>query len=143
MTFSGTLVSSGTATTNPAPNTLTTANPYPTTYVDRMTVSSNWTSQGKKALFPLKLKDGQGDTPISVLFVPSAGAAATYTVNLWRYCRLAGTWVQPKDNASFNLTGSQYTYIDRPGDEPIFLQISSVSSGTVAVYFDDSVARAQ
>jgi hypothetical protein len=142
MSFSGTLVSSGTASTNPAPNTLTTSNPYPTTYVDTTTMATAWTTQAKKALIPLALSDGQGQLPIPVLFVPSAGSGAVYTVNLWLYSRLAGTWVQPKDNPSFTLTGAAYTYIDRPGDEPLFLQLSSISSGTVTVYYDKAIARA-
>lgn len=142
MTFSGTLVTLGTATTNPAPNTLSTVNPFPTTFVDFQTVSAAWTTQAKPAMFPLDLRNQDGPIPLPVLFVPSAGAGTVYTVNVWVYSKLAATWVQPKDNPSFTITGAAFTYIDRPGVEPLFLQLSGISSGTVAIYFDQALARA-
>lgn len=143
MAFSGILVSAGTATTNPAPSTLSPVSPYPTPYINRSTVDAAWTAQAKPALFPLNSLNGNGQVKIPVAFVASAGAAVTYTVNIWVYCKLSATWIQPKDNASFAVTGSVFTYIDTPGEQAIFLQLSSISSGTVAIYFDNGLARAQ
>lgn len=141
MSFSGLLVSAGTSTTNPDPNTLTTHTPYPTPYVNRKTVSAAWTSQGSKALFPRNAIGGQGQVAIPVQFVTSS-AGATYTATMYIYNKLADKWVQPKDNGSFGLTGNVSTFIENPGDDPIFIQLSSISAGTVAIYFDNGLADA-
>ena len=145
MSVTGILVAAGTSTTNPEPSTLTTSNPFPSPYVDRTTVSPEWAAQGKKALFPANTLKSVNE-PIESLplhFVPSAGSSASYTVTMWVWNRTASAWVQPKDNASFTLTGNQATSIEEPGGDPIFLQLSNISSGTVAIYFDERLARAQ
>jgi hypothetical protein len=145
MAFSGILVAAGTSTTNPDPNTLGTPNPYPTPYVNVRTVSAAWAAQtitNSGALFPVGALNGQGQVPIPLMFVPSA-VGATYTVTLKKYGKLAATWVQPKDYASFNMTGSDFTEIVDPGENPWFIQLSNISSGTVAIYFDNGLARAQ
>lgn len=149
MSLSALLVAGATATTNPNPNTLGTVNPYPAPYVNQYTVSSTWAAQSltnSPALFPVFFTDGRGLIPrpqdITLEFIPSV-ANATYTVTLWRYNRTAGVWVQPKDNPSFTLTGNVFTSIANPGDDPWFIQLSSISSGNVAVYYDNYLARAQ
>lgn len=142
MALSGILVSAGDATSNPDPSTLGTSSPYPTPYVDRKTVSAAWTSQAKKALFPRNAIAGQGQVDIPLQFVPSS-ATATYTVTMWVYNKLASAWVKPKDNATFTLTGAVQTYIEHPDENPIFLQLSAISSGTVSIYFDNGIAEAK
>jgi hypothetical protein len=144
MTISGTLIAAGTATTNPAPNGLGT--PAPATFAHGVyTPSAAWLTQSatySPALFPNDIRDGSGTKHIELEFVPSV-AGATYTATIWQWNRLASTWVQPKDNASFSLTGSASTYLEDPGLDPWFIQLSSISSGTVAIYFDNGLARAQ
>lgn len=141
MSLIGILVASGNATTNPNPNTLTTVSPFPTPFTGPQTVSSVWTAQGKRALFPTALLESVLSAPVPVAFIPSV-SSATYTVSLWRFNRVAGVWVPPKDNASLTFTGSRYTEISDPGEDPLFLQLSAISSGTVAIYYDNGFGRA-
>jgi hypothetical protein len=141
MTISDTLVATGTATTNPAPNGLSPV--IPATFSGgRYTPTSAWTDQAKPALFPLDLRDGGGDKPIQLCFIPSDGAAVTYTLTAWQWNRIASTWVVPKDNSTFSLTGADTLYLERPGADPWFIQLSVISSGTINVTFDGSLARA-
>lgn len=141
MTISGTLVAAGTATTNPAPNSLGT--PSPATFANgQYTVAAGWTSQASKALFPNDIRDGSGSKHIELEFVPSV-AGANYTVTVWQWNRLASTWVQPANNASKTYTGAQSDFLEDPGQDPWFIQLSNISSGTVAIYFDNGLARAQ
>jgi hypothetical protein len=123
---------------NPDPNTLATKNPYPSPFINPMSVSSAWTTQAKKALFPL----GIDDSAIKLHFVPSGGASIVYTVVVWVYNKLSNSWTQPAVFASNTYTGEKLDYLENPGNDPIFLQISSISSGTLSVYFDSSLALA-
>jgi len=142
MAFSGILAAAATATTNPNPNALSVVSPYPTPYVNRFTVSAAWAAQAGLAMFPTNALNGSGQVPIPLQFIPSV-AGATYTVTLWSFNKLANAWIQPKDNASFTMTGSDFTEISDPGVDPLWLQISNVSSGTVAIYFDNGFARGE
>jgi hypothetical protein len=139
--LTGTLGTALDATSNPDPNTLTTKNPYKTVMDNPQTFSTAWISQAKKALFPLGVLDGSGEKPIKLHFVPSS-AGATYTVTMYVFDTLSGTWGIPFDNGSLNLTGDQLTYIARPGNDPIFLKLSAISAGTLSIYFDGSTAKA-
>jgi len=141
MTISGTLVVLGTDVTNPDPNILGTISPG-TFSGGKYTPSAAWIAQAKPALFPLGIRDGGGDRPIQIHFVPSAGGAATYTVTAYQWNRLSGTWIKPDDYATFDLTGSESKFLENAGDDPWFLQLSSISSGTVAIYHDAALARA-
>jgi hypothetical protein len=140
MSLIGILVASGNATTNPNPNTLTTVSPFPTPFTAPQAVSPAWIAQGKKALFPTAMLESVLSAPIPVSFIPSV-STATYTVTLWRFNRVAGVWIQPRDNASQTITGACYTEISDPGKDPLFLQLSAISSGTVAIYYDNGFGR--
>jgi hypothetical protein len=142
MTISTALIAAGTAVTNPAPNTLGVVIPGNFGGGFGYKPSQPWTDQGAKALFPYGIKGIDGETPIEVSFVPS-DPNATYTVTMWKWNRIAQTWVEPKDSASFDLTGAVSTYIENPGQDPIFLELSSISNGTVAIHFDSRYARAE
>lgn len=143
MSITGVLVSAGTATTNPSPNSLVTVNPFPSPFVNRSTVSTAWTTQAQPALFPANAQKSVNEAApnVKLSFVTSVTNAA-YTVTMWIYNRTANVWIQPKDNASFTLTGNQALPISDPGEDPIFLQLSSISSGTVSIYYDPTYVRA-
>lgn len=127
------------ATSNPDPNSLGTKAPYLSPSVST-TPSAAWTAQGKKALFPLGIKDGGGLVPLKMHFVPSGGAAVTFSVTVWMYDSVSGTWAKPKNNATVSYTGENIDYIDNPGYDAIFLQLSSISAGTLSIYFDGTTA---
>lgn len=95
-----------------------------------------------KALFPIDARGGEGELPIKVCFNPSGGAAITYTVTVWQYISLLKAWVKPYDNPSFNFTGPVTHKIANPGENPIYLQLSSISSGTISAYIDGTVCEA-
>lgn len=129
------------ATSNPDPNTLTTKNPYPATYVNRRTVSAAWTTQAKKGLFPTELVNGVGAISIPVQFVPSL-AGATFTATVWQYSKLSNTWFKHQSNPAVNYTGETGNLIANLYDTPLFIQLSSISSGTISIYFDNGLAEA-
>jgi hypothetical protein len=132
------------ATSNPDPNGLTTKAPYSLADSRKnmpFTQSAAWTTQAKKALFPIGVRSGEGDKRIYLQFVPSGGAAVTYTVTMWQYNPVSNTWAKPKNTPSISYTGEQRDYIDNPGDDAIFLQLSSISAGTISIYFDPDNAR--
>lgn len=128
-------------TTHPDPNTLATKNPYPTTFVSPLTVSSAWTSQGKKALFPLGVADGRGEKPIKLHFVGTT-AGATVNVTMWCYNRLSNTWGKVALNGTLLVTDGDIRYMECPGNDPVYLQLGTPSAGTFSVYFDASCALA-
>jgi hypothetical protein len=130
------------ASTNPDPNTLATKSPYPTPFIAPMVVGTAWSAQGRVALFPIGLENKAGPMPIKLHFLPSAGNATTYTITVWMYNRQSNTWAKPFNTATVSYTGEAIDYIDQPGNDPIFLQISNVSSGTLSVFYDASVATA-
>lgn len=133
-------MAAGTATTNPAPNGLGT--PSPGTFAGGVyTPSAAWLAQAKPAIFPIDTRDGGGKEPIAIAFVTSV-ANATFTAKMWQWDRTDSVWLPPKDNASFAGIVSCSTFIVDPGKDPIFFQLSSISSGTVAISFDDSLGRA-
>ncbi len=138
--LSATLGTGLNTTNRPDPNTLGTKNPYPATFINPLKVSSAWATQGKKALFPLGILDGRGQMPVKLHFIPSDGAAVTYTITMWMYNRLSNTWAKPANNASLSYTGETIDYIIDPGNDPIYLQVSSLSSGTLSIYFDSNIA---
>lgn len=148
-TYNELLGSAKTSTTNPDPNTLSTKNPMTNTSqvgtdINGSNVASAWVTQSStycKALFPKRTKDGAGEIPIRVHFVPSS-AGATFTVTVWIYNPKSNSWGKPYNNNTFNFTGDTMHTISTPGANPIFLQLSSISAGTISIYFDDSVAKA-
>jgi len=145
MPLTGTLGTGLDATSNPDPNSLGTKAPYSAATAKStpppITPSAAWTTQAKPALFPIGAKDGSGDVQIKVHFIPSNGAAVTYTVTIWMYNAVSNTWSKPKNNASVNYTGDTIDYIDMPGADAIFLQLSSISAGTISIYYDESNAK--
>lgn len=142
MALSGLLGTALTASTNPDPNTLATKTPYPTPYTNYRTVSTAWTTQAAKAIFPRQARNGQGLVPIPVQLVPSTGGA-TFTATIWQYSKLSNTWFKHQSNPSVNYTGETGNLIvDVYTDAPIFIQLSSISAGTVSIYFDNGLAEA-
>lgn len=136
--YSSTLGTSLSATTNPDPSTLGTTNPFD---ADGKTIASAWTSQAKPALFPLGVKDQSGEVPVRLLFKPSGGSAVTYTVTVWVWSSTASAWAKPYDSGSLSFTGNQSTVVYLPGNNPIFLQLSSISTGTLSIYYDSATAE--
>lgn len=131
----------GNATTNPDPNTLTTKNPGETAGTKKLAVSSAWATQDNKAIFPLLTKDKGGeDRRVTLAFIPSAGEAVTYTVNIWFHVG-NNRWIQATENTpSADLTGSSIVYVENP-DYPIFVQLSNISSGTINIEVDAATAQ--
>ncbi len=142
LTLSATLGTGLTSVSNPNPTTLSTPNPYPTPFVNSTTVSTAWSTQAKKALFPLGADYNLPDTPIKVHFVPSGGSTVSYTLTLWFFNRLTNTWAPASNSGSATYQGEAVDYIDNPGRDPIFLQIANLSSGSLSVYFDGRLAGA-
>lgn len=143
MALAGILATVGDATTNQAPASLSTPNPYPTPYVDIRSISAAWTSQGTKALFPRDSHNEDGQVPLLVAYKPSAGAAVTYTVTVWVFDNLANSWFKWKANNPTSYTGLQSDLIYYPQNMPTYFQLSSISSGTIAIYFDNGLADAK
>lgn len=139
--LTGLLGSGLSQTTNPDPNTLTTKNPYPTTFVNPLTVSTAWASQNKKALFPLGIQYKSAERPLKLHFVGST-AGATVTVTMWCYNRLSNTWGKVAVNGTQLVTDGEIRYIENPGNDPIFLQLGTPSAGTFSIYYDSSLALA-
>ncbi len=139
MPITGTLGTALTATTNPDPTTLATPIPVTArntgsgqTYV----LNPTFTGAGKLIVPQGKRVDGGDFAKIRLVFVPSNGAATTYTVTPWIFCLGSGTWVQVKGSPAVNYTGSNMDYINNPGYDPVWLQFSSISAGSLSVYFD-------
>jgi Alpha-L-arabinofuranosidase B, catalytic len=140
MGLSGILGTGLTATTNQNPNSLATASPYPKPYVNYKTVSIAWLSQGVNCLFPKQARNGAGLIPIPVLIVPSV-ANATFTATVWQYDKTSNTWFQNKSNPSVNYTGEAGNLIlNLYTNLPTYIQITSLSSGSVSIYFDNGLA---
>lgn len=139
--LTGTLGTGLSQTTHPDPNTLTTKNPYPSSFLSPLSVSAAWTSQAKKALFPLGVTDGRGEKPIKLHFVGST-AGATVTVSMWCYNRVANAWGKVAVGGSMLVTDGDIRYIENPGNDPIYLQLGTPSAGTFSIYFDASTALA-
>lgn len=130
------------ATSNPNPATGLTVAPISISSTS-VTPTAAWTAAGYKALFT----DGGGcngsnqfGAPIFLSFFPSAGDAVTYTVTIWRYIRVKDEWVKVAGSDSNNYTGYKSDYISQPGRDPLFIQLSSISSGTIDIYYDRSFA---
>lgn len=148
--YDSTLKSNATATTNPDPSTLGTPNPYdgltPTEDEDRFIVASAWTTQSStncKALISVNTRDYSADhADIELAFEPSGGAAVTYTLTVWQWSTLGACWVKPYDNPSLSFTGNQKTTIERPGVAPWFIQVNTISAGSLGIYFSSKSARA-
>ncbi len=136
----GVLVSAGTATTNPNPNTLTTISPFSSGTFSR-TISAAWKTQAKPALFFQGNLSETRNYKVPIAFVPSV-STASYTATMWKFVRKANVWVVPKDYSSFSFTGAVSTYIENPDEDAVFIQLSGISSGNVAVYYDDSLMAA-
>jgi hypothetical protein len=131
------LVAAGSATTNPAPSTLSTVSPYTNSSSYRFTPLSAWTTQAKPAI----ISKGIGGK-CRLDFKPSS-AAATYTVTIWVLDRVTATWFTPDPNnsPSLNCTGSVETYLADMGTDPWFIQLSNISTGTVQILYDADVAQ--
>ena len=80
------------------------------------------------------------NAPVALSMVPSAGAGATFTLTLWKWD--GASWVKPGINASRTYTGPSLDYIENPGRNPWFIQINSLSSGTLAIRFNQALATA-
>lgn len=140
MALSGLLGLALNATTNPDPNSLTTKSPYPKPYVNSTTISAAWSSQGAKAIFPRQAADEQGLIAIPVLFVPST-AEATFTAVIWQYDKSSNTWFKHSTNSSTNYTGETgNTILNIYTNQPIFIQLTTISAGTIDIYFDNGIA---
>lgn len=152
MTNMALLGSSLTATTNPDPNSLSTKDPTAATIaLSNSPASPAWIAQVStacKAIFPRKLasvynvNDWPGDNAIRIGFVPSGGAAITYTATLWYWNETATAWFKAPGTETANFTGSDSWAIDNPGDAPWFIQLSSISAGTISIYYDSDLAAA-
>jgi len=142
LSLSETLGTGLSATSNPDPSTLSTLSPYPTPFVDSTSVSTAWSTQAKKALFPIGADYNQPTTPIKFHVIPSNGEAVTYTITLWFFNRVTGTWAKAANSGSCSYTGCVVDYIENPGRDPMYLQLSDISSGTLSIYVDGRLARA-
>lgn len=153
-----------TATTNPAPGTgaFSVTNPFKTGVGSDLglpfpqpkynnfnwadLVSTAWTSQNIKALFPLY----PGDTNFNIGIIPVGGtpSTATWTLTLWRFvlgdpASLLSVWGKPISGSSVSGTGLQTDYILTPGIEPIYFQVSALSgASSLTVVYDGGLARA-
>jgi hypothetical protein len=89
------------------------------------------------------------NTPILLNFIPSAGEAVTYTVTVWTYndtharrTQATHPWSTPIVAGTYDLTGNQLVEIANEGSLLWYVQLSDISSGTVAVYFNNGTAEA-
>jgi hypothetical protein len=139
--FIGVLGSGLNATSNPAPASLATLNPFPASPAHTQDVSAAWTAQARPGLFPDPQRDFLYNQPVALAFIPSAGASATYTVTIWKWDGVS-SWLKPASNATRTYTGPCLDYIENPGQNAWFIQINSVSSGTLTIRFNQAVATA-
>jgi len=102
-----------------------------------------------RALVSTESINTNGQTPVLLNFFPSAGSTTTYTVDVWRYNEsyhranpTAKPWLQPEDSPRVNATGSLSIYLANPDSAPWFIQLSDISSGTVAVWYDNVLMEA-
>jgi hypothetical protein len=137
-TLDGLLGSGLTPLTNPDPNSLSIISPYPISYVNPMTASSAWVSQGKPALFLSPQSGETWDRLLNLGFVPSGGASVSYTIRLWAFSRALGQWLPFSTNGTQTLVGAAFNALANPGVDPIFVQIVSISSGTLSIAYDSS-----
>lgn len=137
--FTGLVASAATASTNPIPTSLSTPNPYPTNPRHPQDLSPAWLAQGIKAIAPNDQSDVYFNRQLALAFIPSAGASATYTIIWWKYCFAASTWLQAKNSNSVSYTGPQYEYLQFPGTELWYPQVSAISSGTLLIRCDARV----
>jgi hypothetical protein len=143
----GLLASAATATTNPSPNSLSVISPYNVGFpypADPQKIVSAWTNQGTKAVFPNAVRGTEFNSPIWIAFNPSGGSAVTYTISYWKFCAAGGFWAKSAilspgqvTAGQSSYTGPQLDYIQPCGREPWFLQVNSISSGTLAIYVND------
>ena len=137
------LASAASVTMNPNPNSLGTISPFPGTYIDGQSVSAAWTTQTSKGIFPLPVKEETAQVPLQLHFIPSAGTSATYAITLWRFDRLSGTWSKVANNATNNYQGDCFDKIAAVGTDPMFLQLTSISGGTLQIDINGDLASAQ
>jgi hypothetical protein len=136
--FAG-LLGTGLTTTNaPAPTTLTTVSPYDAQPPHTHAVSSAWTAQNRKALFPANT--GLLNLPIGLSLIPSGGGSVTYTLTLWKWDGVQ--WVKAANVPTRSYTGACMDYVENPGRNPWFIQVNAISAGTLTVRFNQMTAIA-
>jgi hypothetical protein len=140
-----TLVTNGTTTTNPAPSSLSPKNPTWTGYAGGNmggAVSAAWTTQAKKGIFPMHVKDGRGELPIPIYVALGAGVTSV-VLNVWYYNPDQDVWFQfPSNTPSVTITANGAYFIENGLALPMFLQLSTFVGGTQAsIYVDQRVAK--
>jgi hypothetical protein len=129
------LVAAGSATTNPAPSTLSPVSPYANASADRKSPQSSWTTQAKPALISRNSGVELTGNANRIDFNPST-AGATYTVTFWVFNRLTATWYAAQGNASGTYTGAVSLSLINASNDAWFIQLSSISAGTVQISYD-------
>jgi hypothetical protein len=134
----GVLGAALTPTTNPMPSALATQSPYDGASNHTHATSAGWATQNRRGLFPTLA--GGGQMPIGLSLIPSGGATTTYTLTLWKWD--GSTWVKAAGTSTRSYVGPCLEYIENPGKNPWFIQINSISSGTLTIRFNTVAATA-
>ena len=140
MTTTARLASGMTVAAYKDPNTLTPANPLIDPYNPTLP-SAAWALQGIKALFPNALVLPYGADEIVLDFITSA-TNAIFTVKAWNWDRVNLIWTPPASNSTSTFTGNNSYSIARPGIDPWYLQLVSISAGTLTTNYNGQVATA-
>ncbi len=136
------------ATSNSDPNSLSTKRPYSAATAKGGSTpfkpDAAWVTQANKALFPVGTNALDSTNTIKLHFIPSGGAAITYTVTVWMYNAVSNTWAKPRNNAGVtsSCTGETIEYLTNPGYDAIYIQLSTISAGTISIYYDPANANA-
>lgn len=99
-------------------------------------IIANWTSQGKKAF----IRTIPDDAPLKMVFTPSGGNAVTWSITLWGFNAVNGTWYKFNDTPS-SYTGNNTILLDNPGRDPVYVQLNSLSSGTMRIDYNGDAYR--
>lgn len=119
----------------------------------RQTPSAVWTTLTtagtySKALLPRNSFSSSKETPLLLNFIPSAGSAVTYNVTVWGYNdtharrTLTASWSTFGTTNTYACTGNTLIELEAPQSILRYIQLDTVSSGSVAIYFDNGTAEA-
>ena len=125
----------------PDPNTLGVSDPYGTPTPLRFNdVSTAWTGQGVTAAFPdLSAQQLETETPKSWFALDPSVPGATVELRVWFYHKESGRWYTPFSSSSATYGGGTEDYVDYVEDVPLapmYLEVVSISAGTVDIYVD-------
>jgi hypothetical protein len=125
--FNAFYVQAANVASQPDPNTLVTPNPLIPTATQGGEVSGTWTTQAKKII----AATSDAVNRFCRVGIEPSVPSATYTIQFWTWNKVSAIWVKLGDPATS--TGNDLFEVVNIGNEPVYMQIVALSSGTMDV----------